>query len=101
MEKDHTFDARHSMKISQAMIEIACMREWPWAKLLLMFLSHCFRTSSASFSPFLGSLGVEKKTLFSRFFTAQAMIEFRRSLIQAQQFELEVGIINVCFDVTM
>lgn len=36
---------RHSLKISQAMIEIACMREW--------------------------------------FFTAQAMIEFRRSLIQA------------------
>ncbi|CAE7715022.1 ERDJ2 [Symbiodinium sp. CCMP2456] len=36
---------RHSQKITQAMIEIACMREW--------------------------------------FFTAQAMIEFRRSLIQA------------------
>lgn len=36
---------RHSLKITQAMIEIACMREW--------------------------------------FFTAQAMIEFRRSLIQA------------------
>lgn len=36
---------RHSMKITQAMIEIACMREW--------------------------------------FFTAQAMIEFRRSLVQA------------------
>jgi len=36
---------RYSMKITQAMIEIACMREW--------------------------------------FFTAQAMIEFRRSLIQA------------------
>ncbi|CAJ1330693.1 unnamed protein product [Effrenium voratum] len=35
---------KHSLKISQAMIEIACMREW--------------------------------------FFTAQAMIEFRRSLIQ-------------------
>lgn len=36
---------RHSMKITQAMIEIACMREW--------------------------------------FFTAQAMIEFRRSMVQA------------------
>merc|ERR1719192_1629747 len=36
---------KFSMKISQAMIEIACMREW--------------------------------------FFTAQAMIEFRRSLVQA------------------
>jgi len=36
---------RHSMKISQAMMEIACMREW--------------------------------------FFTAQAMIEFRRYLVQA------------------
>merc|ERR1719401_1345225 len=36
---------RYSMKITQAMIEIACMREW--------------------------------------FFTAQAMIEFRRSLVQA------------------
>jgi len=36
---------RHSSKITQAMIEIACMREW--------------------------------------FFTAQAMIEFRRSLVQA------------------
>eukprot|EP00913_Durusdinium_trenchii_P016211 g15235.t1 len=38
---------RHSLKITQAMIEIACMREW--------------------------------------FFTAQAMIEFRRSLIQLLQ----------------
>jgi len=36
---------KHSMRITQAMIEIACMREW--------------------------------------FFTAQAMIEFRRSLVQA------------------
>lgn len=36
---------RHSMRVSQAMIEIACMREW--------------------------------------FFTAQAMIEFRRCLVQA------------------
>lgn len=36
---------KHSLKITQAMIEIACMREW--------------------------------------FFTAQAMIEFRRSLVQA------------------
>merc|ERR1740130_1494477 len=36
---------KYSLKISQAMIEIACMREW--------------------------------------FFTAQAMIEFRRSLVQA------------------
>merc|ERR1719316_1058950 len=36
---------RYSMKITQAMIEISCMREW--------------------------------------FFTAQAMIEFRRSLVQA------------------
>jgi len=40
---------RHSMKITQAMIEIACMREW--------------------------------------FFTAQSMIEFRRSLVQAMDIK--------------
>jgi translocation protein SEC63 len=45
LRKDVDVLLKHSMRITQAMIEIACMREW--------------------------------------FFTAQAMIDFRRSLVQA------------------